>query len=611
MKTIIHPLLHEGAELTLARILHKDQSIWWPGIKYTNVPHMMKSIEKEHDLFDATAESTERNKIRKAKIFLSARKERKKNPSLTPHCVVLLLAMDAVKFFSVEECDVDLCSFFVHAFDHFQGMEEQEDVVRFKAYEEATNILEHMEYTDATKENALSCCSVLSPSSCALIPEPTSSPVRSLRPRPSLRVVPTTPSSSHQTNNNNMKDTPPNKNHLHILVPCVQHSSMSSPAPPSPPKIHLRDGIWLDFLSKLVAYKNNYGDLNVPNPWKQDPALCEWVKLQRTEYALHKEGMESYLTKEKIQILTSIGFQWRMKEEEEPACARRIRDNRHALSKCCVKSGHKSTGVQHGQTSPGQSKPEKSLLDELKESITKEGPKRGRGRPKRQKTQTSTVILSGSKESFVQSKEVSTGSCAETVKARRGRPKKSLSSSSQTLKRKSTCRGTIQSLVIDKLRKDDQIQNQSKLEEERVTGKPWAEVQEEFFPEWIYDKMGSGCHTDFLLHRPGLEDKSYRDITEDETLYHGVDYFFHMDEMKEYARIHHNWIDPHRRITSPRRARKRRLIDDRCTKEKRKQRILTASSVQFSNVSEKEKVKRKKNVVFVTIANNVDGSFSV
>jgi len=86
---------------------------------------------------------------------------------------------------------------------------------------------------------------------------------------------------------------------------------------------------WYDFddmLVKLQDYKSVHGNCNVPSRYKLDPRLGKWVcKLREKKTALTQKGQEyetpknaksltsRTLTKERVDALTSMGFEWRIK----------------------------------------------------------------------------------------------------------------------------------------------------------------------------------------------------------------------------------------------------------------------------------------------------------
>ncbi|KAL7569454.1 hypothetical protein ACA910_009637 [Epithemia clementina (nom. ined.)] len=67
---------------------------------------------------------------------------------------------------------------------------------------------------------------------------------------------------------------------------------------------------WEEKLLELQEYRTKYQDCNVPSNYSENPKLGMWVKCQRRQYKLYKEGKQSSMTTERIQGLESIGFNW-------------------------------------------------------------------------------------------------------------------------------------------------------------------------------------------------------------------------------------------------------------------------------------------------------------
>ena len=51
----------------------------------------------------------------------------------------------------------------------------------------------------------------------------------------------------------------------------------------------------------------------MPQNYLKSNALGKWVAKQREQYCYHQEGKHSFLTDERIDLLNSIGFVWRLK----------------------------------------------------------------------------------------------------------------------------------------------------------------------------------------------------------------------------------------------------------------------------------------------------------
>ena len=84
---------------------------------------------------------------------------------------------------------------------------------------------------------------------------------------------------------------------------------------------------WEIQFRELKEYREKNGNCLVPqHNFPENPPLARWVKRQRYQYKLMKEGKQSNMTRERVEALESIGFVWdshsavweeRMKELEE------------------------------------------------------------------------------------------------------------------------------------------------------------------------------------------------------------------------------------------------------------------------------------------------------
>lgn len=67
---------------------------------------------------------------------------------------------------------------------------------------------------------------------------------------------------------------------------------------------------WEERILELQQYKIRKGDCNVPDKWRVNPSLSEWVNRQRLQYRLLKEGKISNLNEGRMRQLEDIGFQF-------------------------------------------------------------------------------------------------------------------------------------------------------------------------------------------------------------------------------------------------------------------------------------------------------------
>jgi hypothetical protein len=68
--------------------------------------------------------------------------------------------------------------------------------------------------------------------------------------------------------------------------------------------------LWKDRYNELLNYKSEHGDCNVPYDHPENPRLSQWVKRQRHQYKLKKQGKYSNLSDDRQGLLGFVGFVW-------------------------------------------------------------------------------------------------------------------------------------------------------------------------------------------------------------------------------------------------------------------------------------------------------------
>jgi hypothetical protein len=71
-----------------------------------------------------------------------------------------------------------------------------------------------------------------------------------------------------------------------------------------------QDGNWMERYTELVEFHRQHGHCLVPNSYKENPSLAEWVKRQRYQYKLKTLGERNSMTQERIMKLEKLGFVW-------------------------------------------------------------------------------------------------------------------------------------------------------------------------------------------------------------------------------------------------------------------------------------------------------------
>eukprot|EP00934_Nitzschia_sp_Nitz4_P007680 Nitzschia sp. Nitz4//scaffold45_size130396//97951//99093//NITZ4_003465-RA/size130396-processed-gene-0.226-mRNA-1//-1//CDS//3329552446//7670//frame0 len=67
---------------------------------------------------------------------------------------------------------------------------------------------------------------------------------------------------------------------------------------------------WDEAFEELLEFRKKRGNCQVPHGFKENPSLSRWVKRQRYQYKLLKEGKPSTMTEERIERLENVGFVW-------------------------------------------------------------------------------------------------------------------------------------------------------------------------------------------------------------------------------------------------------------------------------------------------------------
>jgi len=67
---------------------------------------------------------------------------------------------------------------------------------------------------------------------------------------------------------------------------------------------------WMEKYEELLDYRLRNGDCLVPNNYPQNPPLAEWVKRQRYQFKLKKQGHHSSMSDDRVAALEKLGFVW-------------------------------------------------------------------------------------------------------------------------------------------------------------------------------------------------------------------------------------------------------------------------------------------------------------
>jgi len=67
---------------------------------------------------------------------------------------------------------------------------------------------------------------------------------------------------------------------------------------------------WQTQFDKMLSFQHKNGHCAVPKNYGPDKSLGAWVHRQRYHYKLYHEGKPTQLTRERIELLNSVGFSW-------------------------------------------------------------------------------------------------------------------------------------------------------------------------------------------------------------------------------------------------------------------------------------------------------------
>ena len=73
---------------------------------------------------------------------------------------------------------------------------------------------------------------------------------------------------------------------------------------------------WDEKYQELLRYKERHGNADPPTKYAANPALGRWVSTQRSQYKQFREGLQTHMTQQRVDMLNRIGFKWNMMETE-------------------------------------------------------------------------------------------------------------------------------------------------------------------------------------------------------------------------------------------------------------------------------------------------------
>ena len=111
---------------------------------------------------------------------------------------------------------------------------------------------------------------------------------------------------------------------------------------------------WEKSRQQLVDFKVKYRHTNVPAKYAENKPLGTWVSTQRTQYKLFKEKRKSSMTRERIQSLDELDFEWELRSTRtwELRSTRTWEENRQELVDFKKKYRHTNVPAKYAENRP-------------------------------------------------------------------------------------------------------------------------------------------------------------------------------------------------------------------------------------------------------------------
>jgi len=132
-----------------------------------------------------------------------------------------------------------------------------------------------------------------------------------------------------------------------------------------------KEQLWTNKLLELIDYKIEFKHTNVPQRYAKNKPLGLWVKRQRCQYKLVKEGKPSPLTKERIVLLNKLGFVWEVYDSVWEKQLQQLVDFNNEFNHTHVPNKY-TQNKQLGEWVATQRKQYKLIVEGKSSSLTKE-----------------------------------------------------------------------------------------------------------------------------------------------------------------------------------------------------------------------------------------------
>lgn len=166
---------------------------------------------------------------------------------------------------------------------------------------------------------------------------PPSFPYQGQRPAESLVAIGPTTESFSPLNDERISHSARTHHHRHSSTRAI---SVDEPQKGNNFRSHQAES-WQERFSELSSYREKHGNCLVPNAFKQNTRLAEWVKRQRYQYKLKSLGQHNSMTDERIRQLESLGFVWNSHDQTWEERFNELLKFKRVKGHCDVPSGYK------------------------------------------------------------------------------------------------------------------------------------------------------------------------------------------------------------------------------------------------------------------------------
>jgi hypothetical protein len=106
-----------------------------------------------------------------------------------------------------------------------------------------------------------------------------------------------------------LQTTPKDKNSLLEMLVSSRATNNEVGSPAASITAH-QSSRWNERFHELRQFRQEHDHCCVPSHWPQNPPLAQWVKRQRYQYKILKEGQHSTMTEERKRLLEELNFVW-------------------------------------------------------------------------------------------------------------------------------------------------------------------------------------------------------------------------------------------------------------------------------------------------------------